>query len=138
MKVELSLDEKAGPLPVLAAIDIVVLILVLGFVITGIAHRSGLPVTLGLSQFRVAVDQESVVLTVKGAAEPVLYSDSKPVEEGDLAVSLRTLRTEEGIQMVVVKGDLRLSAQAQSRFSELVLNEGLECVWLAEADLSAP
>lgn len=138
MKVELTVDEKAGPLPILATIDIVVLILVLGFVVTGLAHKSGLPVTLGLSQYRVAIEEESVVLTVKGSAEPMLYLDSLPVGEGELASRLSELSREEGIRMVVVKGDMRLAAHVQNRLSEVILNTGLECVWLAEADLSAP
>lgn len=138
MRVELTLEEKAGPLPMLATIDIVVLIMMLGFVVTSLAHHSGLPVTLGLSQYRVAVKEESVVLSVKGSVEPVLYLDSRPIEEEDLGRTLLELREQEGVRMVVVKGDLRLAAHTQNRLSERVLNAGLECVWLADADLSVP
>ena len=136
MKVELTLDEKAGPIPILATLDIVILILVLGFVVSGLAHRPGLAVTMGLSHFRASAAEESVVLTIKGAVEPVLYLDSRPVQEAQLAKELVQLRDQGGIRMVLVKGDVRLAAQVQNRLSELILSQGLECVWIAEAGLA--
>ncbi|MEM9081510.1 MAG: biopolymer transporter ExbD [Verrucomicrobiota bacterium] len=134
MKVELTLDEKPGPLHVMAAVDIIVLVMVLGFVVTGLAHRAGIEVNLASSAFRVAADTESVVLTVKGATEPVFYVDALRVEEEGLVEVLRRKRDEEGASQVLLQADVRLPAAFQRRLSELILAEGLDCVWVAEPE----
>lgn len=132
MKVELTLDEKPGPLHLLAGVDIIVLIMLLGFVVTGMGHRAGVPVRLAESAFRVAADVEAAVLTVKGGLEPVLYVDGKRVEEEELAEVLGELRDRDGKRMILVRADARIPAALQIGLGELILGEGLECVWLGE------
>ncbi|MDP0489896.1 MAG: hypothetical protein Q7Q71_02450 [Verrucomicrobiota bacterium JB023] len=131
---ELTLNEQPGPLHVLAALDIVVLVMVLGFVMGGMAHRAGVPVRMAGSSFRVAAETEAAVLTVKGTTDPVFYLDGSRVGEGSLPGLLRHRRDTGGLRMVLLRADVSLPATVQRRLSELVLAENLECVWLAEPE----
>ena len=126
MNVSLTLDEKAGPLHAFAALDILVLIMLLGFVSSTLVHRSGVAVQLAQSETKFPVASESLVLTVKGAVEPVFYIGARPVGEADLISTLQRKRDEEGLRMVLLRADRRLPATWERRLSEIILSEGLD------------
>jgi len=138
MNVSLSIDEKPGALHVFAALDIIVLIMVLAFVGTYLTHRSGVEVTLPLSEARFAADHEALVLTMKGSVEPVYYIGSVRIEESDLLQEIQRKRDESGLQMVLIRADVRVPASWRDRLSRMILNEGLRCGWLAEPAVGAP
>jgi hypothetical protein len=69
---------------------------------------------------------------MKGAVEPVFYLGAERVAEEQLIASLRRLRDDDGVRMVLLRADARLPAMWQERLSEMVLAEGLKCGWLAE------
>ncbi len=135
MNVSLTIDEKPGALHAFAALDILVLIMLLGFVATTLVHRAGVAVQLPTSETKFPVANEALVLTVKGAVEPVFYIGSRLVSEKDLVSTLRRKRDEEGLRMVLLRADSRLPATWERRLSEIILSEGLECGWLAEPAL---
>lgn len=112
--------------------------MLLGFVSAGLVHRSGVAVTLPQSETKFPAPNEALVLTVKGAVEPVYYLGSRSVSEKELIASLRRKRDEEGLRMVLLRADRRLPATLQLRLSEMILREGLECGLLAEPTLQAP
>lgn len=132
MNVSLTIDENPGPLHALAVLDILVLIMLLGFVSATLVHRAGVAVQLPQSQTRFPADNEALVLTVKGALEPVVYLGSRPIAEEELIGTLRRKRDEEGLRMVLLRSDRRLPAMMQLRLSEIIVGEGLDCGWLAE------
>ncbi|GHC55444.1 ExbD/TolR family protein [Roseibacillus persicicus] len=132
MNVSLTIDENPGPLHALAVLDILVLIMLLGFVSATLVHRAGVAVQLPQSQTRFPADNEALVLTVKGALEPVVYLGSRPIAEEELIGTLRRKRDEEGLRMVLLRSDRRLPAMMQLRLSEIIVAEGLDCGWLAE------
>lgn len=138
MNVSLSIDEKPGALHVFAALDIIVLLMVLAFVATHLSHRAGVSITLPRSSVRFASDSEALVLTVKGAADPVYYIGAFRVEKGELVENLRRRRDEEGLRTVLLRADARLPHSALLSLSSLVLAEGLECDFLAEPSAGAP
>lgn len=138
MNVSLTLDEKPGPLHAFAALDILVLIMLLGFVASSLVHRSGLAVSLPQSEIQFPAANEALVLTVKGTIEPVFYLGSRPIGESDLIATLRDQRDSEGLRMVLLRADRRMPAAWQARLSELILKEGLDCGWLAEPTLLVP
>ena len=92
MNVSLSLDEKPGPLHAFAALDILVLIMLLGFVASTLVHRSGVAVSLPESATKFVAPNEALVLTVKGAVEPVLYIGSRPIVTNELVSTLKRKR----------------------------------------------
>lgn len=138
MNVSLTLDEKSGPMHAFAALDILVLIMLLGFVASSLVHRSGIAVQLPTSETKFPVASEALVLTVKGAVEPAFYIGSRPIGEEDLISTLQRKRDEEGLRMVLLRADRRLPATWERRLSEIILNEGLDCGWLAEPAPPAP
>lgn len=132
MNVSLSIDEKPGALHVFAALDIIVLMMMLAFVVTTVVHRAGVVVSMPTSEVRFRADNEAAVLTVKGAVEPVFYLGSRRIAEEDLIANLRQLRDEQGVRMILLRADARLPAALQRRLSVLILSEGLECGVLGE------
>lgn len=132
MNVALSIDEKPGALHVFAALDIIVLVMLLGFVATTLVHRAGVTVAMPNSEVRFRASDDAVVLTIKGAVDPVFYLGPKRVAEDRLVESLRNLRDQKGVRMILIRADSRLPATWQRRLSVLVLSEGLECGLLAE------
>lgn len=138
MNVSLTIDEKPGPLHAFAALDILVIIMLLGFVAGGLVHRSGVAVALPQSATKFPVANESLVLTVKGAVKPVFYVGSRPMAKDELISTLRRRRDEEGLRMVLVRADRRLTVTRLSEVSQVILSEGLECMWLGEPSLTAP
>jgi hypothetical protein len=140
MNVELTIKDKPGPLHAFAALDILVLIMLLGFVASTLVHRAGITVTIPESGARFAAlsEGETVVLTMKGAVEPVFYLGAERVAEEQLIASLRRLRDDDGVRMVLLRADARLPAMWQERLSEMVLAEGLKCGWLAEPKPGSP
>lgn len=132
MNVSLTIDENPGPLHALAVLDILVLIMLLGFVASTLVHRAGVAVQLPQSQTRFPADNEALVLTVKGSTEPVFYIGSRPIAEEELIGTLQRKRDEEGLRMVLLRSDRRLPAIWERRLSEIILSEGLDCGWLAE------
>ena len=131
----LSLDEKSGALQAFAALDILVLVMLLGFVANSLVHRAGLEVEMPQTAAKFQVPNERIILTVKGAAEPVYYLDSKPLAKGELVTALRRKRDEEGVRMVVVEADRRLPSMWLLRISGVIQAEGLDCGWLGEPTL---
>ena len=138
MNVSLTLDEKPGPLHAFAALDILVLIMLLGFVVSTLVHRSGVVVGLPESANKFVAPNEAIVLTVKGAVDPVLYIGSRPVAVSELASILRRKRDEEGLRMVLLKADRRVPSDWLQRLMVIVSSEGLDCGWLAEPELLSP
>ena len=138
MNVSLTLDEKPGPLHAFAALDILVLIMLLGFVSTSLVNRSGVAVTLPQSETKFAAVGEALVLTVKGSSNPSYYVGPRPVTEKELIETLRRKRDEEGLRMVLLRADRRLSSEVQVQLSGLILREGLECGLLTNPTLQAP
>lgn len=138
MNVSLSIDEKPGALHIFAALDIIVLLMVLSFVSTHLSHRAGVTVALPKSNVRFSSETEALVLTVKGAADPVYYIGSFRIDESELIEALRRRRDEEGLRTVLVRADARLPHSALLRLSEVVLGVGLECGLLAEPSAGAP
>lgn len=132
MNVSLSLDEKAIPLHAFAALDILVLLMWLGFASSSVVHLSGVAVELPLSDTKFAAPNERLILTVKGTITPSFYIGPDPIEEAELVETLRRKRDEEGLRMVVLRADRRLPTEWERRLSEIILNEHLECGWLAE------
>jgi biopolymer transport protein ExbD len=132
VNVSLTIDEKSGPLHAFAALDILVLIMLLGFVASSLVHRSGVAVQLPQSETKFPAANEALVLTVKGTIKPVFYMGARPIGEADLVETLQRKRDEEGLRMVLLRADRRMPVTWQARLSELVLSEGLDCGWLAE------
>ncbi|MBK1835393.1 ExbD/TolR family protein [Roseibacillus ishigakijimensis] len=135
VNVSLTLDEKPGPLHALAALDIVVLVMLLGFVAGTLVHQAGVVVELPRSDSRFAVPEESLVLTVKGVIEPSFYVGAKRISRAELPGYLERRRDEEGLRMVLIRADRRLPATFASQLSELILKEDLECAWVGEPAL---
>lgn len=132
MNVSLTLDEKAGPMHAFAALDILVLLMWLGFVSSSLVHLSGVSIELPRSETKFAAPNERVILTVKGAIEPSFYLGSRPVTEEELVEALRRKRDEEGLRMVVLRADRRSPAVWVQRLSEIILREGLDFGWSGE------
>ena len=132
VNVSLTVDEKVMPMHAFAAIDILILLMWLGFASASVVHLPGVAVELSRSETRFAVPNERLVLTVKGAVEPSFYIGAKPIAESELVQTLRRKRDEEGLRMVVVRADRRLPATWLKRLSGIILNEGLDCGWLSE------
>lgn len=138
VNVSLTVDESPGALHVFAALDIIVLIMLLGLVSASLIHRSGVEVELPRSATKFPSDSEALVLTVKGTEEPIFYIGTRIIEEEDLLQSLRLKRDEEGLRMVLLRADARLPATWQRRLSEMILSEDLRCGWLAEPARGIP
>ena len=138
MNVSLTIDEKVLPLHAFAAVDILTLLMWLGFASSAVVHLPGIAVELPESETRFAVPNERLVLTVKGAIEPSLYIGSTPIAEEDLVSTLRRRRDEDGLRMVILRADRRLPATWERRLSEIILSEGLDCGWWAEPMRAAP
>lgn len=115
-----------------AALDILTLLMWLGFASAALLHLPGVAVELARSETRFAAPNERVILTVKGAVDPSFYIGSRPIGEEDLVETLRRKRDEEGLRMVILRADRRLPATWERRLTEIILSEGLDCGWWAE------
>jgi len=113
-------------------LDITVLVLVFGFLAAGWAHQPGMEVALPKTNQRLFVPNETLILSITGTLEPSFFLGPRQVRLQELRDELSQAR-EENIEMVVLRVDKQVPSQWALEVSELILEEGLRCGWLAES-----
>jgi len=126
VKAKLSLPECPPALCLVAALDILVVLLLFFTLIPVVAQQAGITFVPAKIPFRMQGADKKITVTAKGGAQPILYLGRKNVRLDDLEGALVKAREDDGIELVVLMADEKLQNDVFSRILVATLNSGME------------
>ena len=126
MKLQRTVSSHPGLLVVLPVVDVVFILLLFFVLSSGFLLQPGIPVSVPVSPFIVAPQENPRIISITGGPEPRIYFEDQQLELAELRhrLDLSTDRT----RSAIVKADKGAPHDLVVQVANICLSEGLPVV----------